>query len=196
MTTQQDDEYIKAIIARRRAEAAAQREQAEPAKSVKEAESKPKAGTRTSNEWALGIVLLIAGALGWLSGARYTLFGGVAGLNLFLEWLGLPARVPMPSGWWVLIALPLGFVYSRVETRIWHKRNAVLIKSPLFWIGWLLIVGTDVGSTWLGVRAVQDDSWYITQQLAANGWIALVWSTALTFGPEWLILGALRFIRR
>lgn len=191
MTTQQDEAYLKELIARR----LAQREAAEPAKPAKPAESKPKAAPRTSNEWALGVVLLIAGALGWLSGARYTLFGGVAGLNLFLEWIGLPARVPMPSGWWVLIALPLGFVYSRVETRIWHKRNAVLIKSPLFWIGWLLIVGTDVGSTWLGVRAVGDDSWLILRQVAANDLLALVWALVLTFTPEWLILGAIKYMR-
>lgn len=150
---------------------------------------------RTSNEYALGIVLLLAGTVGWLSGARYTLLGGVAALNLFLGWLSLPVVIPAPAGWAILIALPIGALYSQVETRVWYQRNTILMRSPLFWIGWLLIVGTDVGSTWLGVRQVAPDSWLLTKQLAANGWIALAWSIILTFAPEWLMLGAKRFLR-
>lgn len=194
MTTQQQSnaEYLKELVARREQRQAIE-QAAGPRPERKSAPAQKR--TRTSNEYALGIVLLLAGAIGWLSGARYTLMGGAAALNLFLTWLGLPVTIPAPVGWAILLALPIGVLYSQVETRVWYQRNTVLMRSPLFWIGWLLIVGTDVGSTWLGVRQVAPDSWLLTKQLAANGWIALVWSMLLTFAPEWLMLGAKRFLR-
>jgi len=159
------------------------------------ASQKAPAKPRTANEWALGAVLLISGAIGWIGGARYTLFGWVDGLNIFLSWLDLPVRVPAPAGWFVLIAIPLGLMYSRVETRIWHKRSAALMRAPLFWIGWLIIVLSDIVTTFLGVRIVDTASWQIAQQVAASLPAAAIWACALTFAPEWLILGGMKFLR-
>lgn len=152
--------------------------------------------TRSSGEWALGIVLIVFGAFGWLVSAKYTLFGWVIGVNYALTWLGLPLHVPVPVGWFVLLMVPLGIIYSRVETRIWHRRSSALMRTPLFWLGWLIIVGTDVYSTWLGVRIVSPESWTFAQQIAANVWAALFWAAFLTFVPEWAILGGVKFIRR
>ena len=131
-------------------------------------------------DWAVGVALFVFGAIGWLSGARYTLFGWVAGLNLFFSWLGLPAAVPVPAGWWVLAMVPIGLVYSRVEMQIWnaHKRHGQALI--LFAIGWLLIVITDVGSTYLGLRtSPADGAWPITQTIASKG---LVTTMTKAFG--------------
>lgn len=162
-----------------------------PTRGQERAQVRPKA-----RNVPVGVVLAIFGGALWIIGARYTLDGWVWGVNILFSWLSLPVTIPRPVSWFVLLALPLGALYSAVETGIWYRRSAAAIRSPLFWLAWLAIVGTDVFSTWLGVRNVQPDSWLLTQQVAANGWAALVWALVLTFLPEWAILGARFFLRR
>lgn len=158
--------------------------------------SESMAAARSGGEWAIGAALIIFGLLGWLSGARYTLFGWVIGLNLFLVWLGLPITVPVPTGWWILAMVPIGLVYSRVEMQVWkaHKRHGQALA--LFVVGWLLIVATDVGSTYLGVRTPPTDAWPITQSIAASAFFAFAWAALLTFVSDWLILGGWRLLRK
>ena len=149
-----------------------------------------------NGNWAVGIALLIFGVLGWLAGAKYTLFGWVAGANLFFAWIGFPVVIPVPVGWWVLAMVPIGVVYSRVEMLIWkaHKRHGQALV--LFIIGWLLVVATDVGTTYLGVRSPAPDSWPITKTIAASAFMAFVWSAVLTFVSDWLIIGGTKLLRR
>lgn len=158
---------------------------------------KPVARALSAGDWAIGVALIIFGSIGWLTGARYTLFGWVAGLNLFLSWLGLPVAVPVPSGWWILAMVPIGLVYSRVEMQVWkaHKRHGSALA--LFVIGWLLIVATDVGTTYLGVRMQPPaDAWPITQSIATSAFLAFVWAAILTFVSDWLILGGIKLLGR
>lgn len=157
---------------------------------------KPVVRHATGGEWAIGIVLIVFGLFGWLTGARYTLFGWVVGVNLFFAWLGLPITIPVPAGWWILAMVPIALVYSRVEMQIWkaHKRHGQALA--LFIIGWLLIVATDVGSTYLGVRAPQDGAWPITMTIASSALLAFGWAAVLTFASDWLILGGWKLIKR
>lgn len=150
----------------------------------------------SSGEWAISLALIVFGVIGWVTGARYTLFGWMTGLNMFLAWLGLPIAIPMPAGWWILTMIPIGLAYSRVEMQVWkaHKRQGQALA--LFALGWLLIVITDVGSTYLGVRAPQPEAWPITQTIAANTGMAFVWAAVLTFVSDWLILGGIKLIKR
>lgn len=150
----------------------------------------------SGGEWTIGIVLIVFGLFGWLTGARYTLFGWVTGLNMFLAWLGLPLIVPVPAGWWILAMAPIGLVYSHVEIQIWkaHKRRGQSLA--LFVMSWLLIVVTDVGTTYLGVRAPQPGAWQITQTIAANAGLAFAWAGVLTFASDWLIIGGWKLIKR
>lgn len=150
----------------------------------------------SSGEWAVGSALIIFGLFGWLTGARYTLLGWVTGLNMFLTWLGLPASVPTPTGWWILAMIPIGLIYSRVEMQIWkaHKRHGQALA--LFIVSWLLIVATDVGSTYLGVRTPPVDAWQITRTIAASGGLAFLWAAVLTFASDWLIIGGWKLIGR
>jgi hypothetical protein len=155
-----------------------------------------KAPRKGGSEWAVGTALIIFGSIGWMTGSRYTLFGWVTGLNMFFAWLGLPLMVPMPIGWWILTMIPIGLVYSRVEMQVWkaHKRRGQSLA--LFAVSWLLIVATDVGTTYLGVRMPPADAWPITQSIAAStGW-AFLWATILTFASDWLIIGGVKLIKR
>ncbi len=157
---------------------------------------RPPARRRSGGDRALGLALLTFGIIGWSTGARYTLFGWVVGLNLFFSWMGLPVRVPTPTGWWILAMIPIAVMYSRVEMQIWHAHQRRGQALALFVIGWLLIVATDVGSTYLGVRSPQPGAWPITRTVAANGALAFLWAAVLTFVSDYLILGGWRLVKR
>lgn len=150
----------------------------------------------SGGDWAIGITLIVFGVIGWLSGARYTLFGWVIGLNMFFAWLGLPIVLPTPQSWWILIALPIGIVYSRVEMQALSIRSRHGSALARFTIGWLLIVFTDVFTTYLGVRSPAPGAWPITQTIASSAALALIWASILTFVSDWLILGGLKFFKR
>lgn len=177
---------------RRRMRPSPARRYTEDAQPAEKAQPRP---PKAQSDWALGLTLLAFGGLAWLGSAKYTLIGWIVGLNTTLAWLGLPLRVPEVAGWFVLLAVPLGVVYSRVETRVWRGGGG-LMRSPLFWLGWVVIVATDVGSTYLGVRTPPADAWPITMQIASSQGVAFVLSLLLTFIPEWMLIGAKLFLKR
>jgi hypothetical protein len=143
------------------------------------------------------IALAIIGGLLWLAGAKYTLLGWIAGLNWFLGWLELPARVPPPTGWYMLLMIPLGLLYSLVEIkRPWNYRNKQPEKVALYWLIWSALVASDIGSTFAGVRDPGPSAWPITLQVASSIPIAGAWSAILTFVPEWMVGGARKLLRR
>lgn len=148
----------------------------------------------SGNLWALGIVLFVFGGLGWIAGGKYTVEGWVVALNMFARWIGIDQQLSVPRGWWLVAAVALsGVVYSRVELLAWRK-NAQ--RLPTFWIGWVLIVLTDVGSTLLGVLNPAQDAAPVFHQLAAMLPAAVFWALVLTAAPEYLILGAWKIFRR
>jgi hypothetical protein len=144
---------------------------------------------------ALAIVLLIFGALAWIVGGKYTVEGWTDWMSRFGQWIGLvSAPVDPPRGWFLVgLVIALGALYSLVELLVWR---ASARRLPLFWIGWLPIVGSDVGSTLFGLVSVRADDPLILQQLAAAWPIALVCAIILTFLPEWMIVGGLKILRR
>lgn len=142
---------------------------------------------------ALSIVLLLFGGIGWIAGGKYTVEGWVVALNMFGRWIGLAQGIPMPRGWVLVIAVVVvSVIYSRVELLAWRKQAQ---RLPTFWIGWVLIVLTDVGSTLLGVLNPAPDAAPVFQQLAATVPAAILWSIILTAAPEYLILGGYRLLR-
>jgi len=144
--------------------------------------------------YALAIVLFVFGGLGWLAGGKYTVEGWVVALNMFAQWIGIEQQLSVPRGWWLVGAVAVsGVVYSRVELLAW--RNTVH-RMPSFWIGWVLIVLTDVGSTLLGVLNPAPDAAPIFHQLAMIAPAAIIWAVILTAAPEYLILAAWRLLRR
>ena len=84
-------------------------------------------------------------------------------------------------------------VYSRVE--LLALRSTVQ-RMPTFWISWVLIFLTDVGSTFFGVVSPAPDAAPVFHQLAVLWPLAIVWALVLTLLPEYLILGAIRLFKR
>lgn len=160
------------------------------------ANGRPVARARAGSDWAIGMTLIFFGSIGWLAGARYTLFGWVTGLNMFLAWIGLPLVLPVPTSWWVLLMFPLGVVYSRVEMQVWtaHRRHGQALA--LFIVGWLIIVFTDVFTTYLGVRSPAPDAWPVVQTVAALPLLSFAWACVLTFVSDWIIIGGAKLLRR
>lgn len=161
----------------------------EPIKPEVPAQSKPRGGL-----FALAIVLFVFGAIGWIAGGKYTVEGWIIALNMFGRWVGVAAPIAQPRGW-PLVALIVisGIMYSRVELLMW--RNTVQ-RMPSFWIAWLLIIVSDVGSTFVGVISPPADAAPTLITLAAMPAFAFVWALVLTFMPEYLLVSAWRLLRR
>ena len=153
---------------------------------------------RPRGSLAAALALFMFGALGWAAGGKYTTEGWIIWLNLFLGWLGIPARVPTLQGAGFILAALLAYVYSEVEVRHRPVRRVGKSRqvSPLpIIVLWLLIVGTDAGSTFQGVSSPARDAWTLTKEVAGQPLLAGTWSLILTFGPEWLILAGIRVLR-
>lgn len=144
-----------------------------------------------------GAVLIVVGALLWLAGCRYTLMGWHTGVNWFLAWMGLSEQLPPIIGRGVFLALPIGLMYSLVELRRpWTYRAKERDAVALYWIVWGLIVVSDVGSTFLGVRTPGADASMLALQVAASAPVASAWALILTFTPEWFIVGGTKLLWR
>lgn len=197
MTTQQDEAYLKELIARR----LAQREAAEPAKP---AESKQKAAPKSKATWALGLTLLAFGGIGWLFGGSFTLDGWISWINSVLAIVRLPLAIPEAQGLWRLLFIPLAVIYSRVETKhrpVWRdSQGRWHFETPIFWVGFLLITLTDIGSTAVGLQNTNPAAWGVLEPtvswiIASGGRVGSV-ATVLTFAPEWLILSGIWLLKR
>ncbi len=157
-----------------------------------------------TNAQALGLALLAFGAIGWLIGAKYSLIGWHGWINGFLAWIGLPLAIPLVRDWGWLAVLPIGLIYSRVEVshRPFVRRGWRLTQLAPWphWLGWSLIVATDVGSTYAGAKQPSVDLWGglypAMAQIAAHAGLLVAWSIGLTFLPESLILSGKKLLRR
>ena len=151
-------------------------------------------------QWSVGLALLAFGAPAWVVGGRYTVEGWAIWLNRLAGWLGIPEQLAAPAGWALLgWVAALGLIYSRVEVahRPWSRASGRwVLAAPLAWVAWVLVVGTDLGTTYEGLiapPAAGADAWRI--DLAASEGAAGVAAILLTFGPEWLILGAWKLLK-
>jgi hypothetical protein len=163
----------------------------EPLKDGQRVTQPPRVGAENI---ALAAALLFFGGLAWVAGGKFTVEGWADWLSRIGAWLGVEGALEAPRGW-VLIGLTLavGLVYSFVELRV---RSSAARHSPLFWLAWLPLVATDVGSTYVGLRATPDTAPLIIQQIAASWVLSALVTAVLTFTPEYMVIGALRLLRR
>lgn len=138
--------------------------------------------------WPAGIAAILFGVPLWLVGAFYTLQGWVMGLNLVTAAIHLPAHIPLPTGWWVLLFIPLGLLYSWVEIHRPTRASAAWV------VAYLLVILSDLATTYLSVTAA--DATTISRWAAATIWASFIWAAILTFAPEWLMIGGVRLIRK
>ncbi|HEU5013934.1 MAG TPA: hypothetical protein VFT66_15545 [Roseiflexaceae bacterium] len=148
--------------------------------------------------WPAGLLMLGFGAPLWVWGAKYSMDGWIIGLNMLLEnILHVAVRIPQPGGWWMLIIVPLGILYSFVEVKVrprWGAPWRVLIAMTVLF---LLAHGSDLGTTFAGVTAAPGaGAWPLTTWVATHFYVAALWAIILTYLPEVLILVGMSFIVR
>lgn len=143
-----------------------------------------------------GIAALMFGIPLWFVSARYSLDGWVMAINVAAKHVGLPLVIPVITGWWSLLLVPLGLVYSLVEVK--YNPFRYLKKSPaiglVFLATWLFIHGTDLGTTFLSATMLHADAWEVSTWIAQHLVIAVLWSIFLTYLPERLIMAGSKWI--
>jgi hypothetical protein len=153
---------------------------------------------RTSPIWPLGVVALLVGGILWPLGARYSLEGWIYTLNILLGLTRLPVAIPMPAGWWWLLFVPLGVLYSTVEIRVQFGPPPSWEHVPSWLLAMLLLLfvhGTDIGSTFAGYLFPPAGSWAIHTWAAGDGrWALGLWATVLTYLPERAVMYGLRWV--
>jgi hypothetical protein len=137
-------------------------------------------------------MLLLFGVPLWLVGSRYTLDGWLTALGWLLAWLGIPVTIPdMRWGFFIGGMALLGLGYSYVEIR----RRPGPQTDALLWAIWLVVIATDVGSTFFGFRGEQTSEWPLMAWMAETWPVAAVVAAVLTFLPEWFITGGWKHLR-
>lgn len=148
----------------------------------------PRAKSARSALWPVGVAALLFGGPLWLIGASYSLIGWILGLNLVSAAARLPFVLPQPRGWWILLFIPLGLLYSYVEVH--HPSRTSVLRILVF----VLIILSDLVTTYLSVTAA--DATTVSRWAAQTFWAAGIWTAILTFLPEYLILGGMKLMRR
>lgn len=136
-----------------------------------------------------GLLMILFGLPLWALGAKYTLDGAVIGINMLAAFLELPARVPAPTGWWNLLLIPVGLLFSYVESNV--RPN--LLGGPAQLLALLILLmlthGIDIYTTYLGIASLAAQSTGIGQFLNLFWWSPYVAAVVLTYLPELLIRG-------
>jgi hypothetical protein len=128
----------------------------------------------------------------WLAGAKYTLDGWLMGANLFLAWLNVPASITLTDPWVRVVGIVLiGLGYSAVEVALRPRKNGSIIWAAV----WVLLMVSDVGSTFLGVISPRAGAWPVSVWLSQTWGVALLWAVVLTIGPEQGLVRIWREIR-
>ena len=153
-----------------------------------------------AHRWELGLMLLAFALPWWAAGAKYTIDGAIWALNWFLVWLGTPAVVTRPANPWLYLLLigVVGWLFSRVEVKhlpIKRTKDRWKLAPPMVWVGFGLVAGADLGTTYLGVVNPVPDAWALSAWLAATPWAAAVWIGTTTFLPEHMIRAGWRYLR-
>jgi hypothetical protein len=143
-----------------------------------------------------GIAALMFGIPLWFVGARYTLDGWRLGVNIAALHVGLPIDIPVITGWWSLLLVPVGSIYSFVEVRynpIRFFQEYSFTVALIFLVLWGATHGTDLGSTFLSATTIQPDAWAISKWIAEHLWAATLWTVFLTYLSERLILAGIKW---
>ncbi len=149
---------------------------------------------------AVGLVALLAGAVFWLIGARYTTLGLPDVLASIFGLFRIAVRLALPSGWPFLgLTVAIGAIISAAEFGCYPRRSffarSLALGAVLLAI-WLLANGLDLASTYTGVTTPEYDSGNVALWVAATPWAAGLWTAFLTYCPELFILGGLRWLVR
>ncbi len=159
--------------------------------------SAPVTRKKTGYLWPAGIVAWLFGIPLWVIGAFYTLQGWTIGLNLVASVIHLPARAPVPGGWWVLLFIPMGLLYSYVEVKLYPRSSADdWGRWFLLFVIFAAVILSDLGTTYLSVVTPDADALLLSRWAAQTPLASGAWTIFLTFAPEWLVIGGWKLFGR
>jgi len=155
----------------------------------------------TTLHWrGVGLFSIVVGAVLWLIGARYTVLGLPTVIETIFGRFGIAVRPELPIGWPLLyLTIAIGAVISAAEFGCYPRRQffdrAIGLGVALFLI-WLTANAADLASTYTGATEITPvmtatDVWVATHQ-----WAATTWTLFLTYVPELLIFGGVRWLIR
>lgn len=144
-----------------------------------------------------GVVAFVGGLVFWPVGAMYTATGWAWLINfVVVNWLGMPALVPPPTGNTGLVAAGLvGLIYSAIELTPPSRRRFGLAAWLLVGVIWLVVIVSDVGTTFAAtVRPPTPPALPLLRWLAETWTAAAAWAILLTFTPDQAIVRGWRIM--
>lgn len=153
----------------------------------------------TTLHWrGVGIFSIVVGGVLWLIGARYTVMGLPTVIEALFGRFNIALRPELPTGWPLLyLTIAIGAIISAAEFGCYPRRrffdHAIGAGVALFLI-WLTANAADLSSTYTGVTEITpamnaNDTWVATHQ-----WAAAIWTLFLTYVPELVIIGGVRWL--
>lgn len=141
----------------------------------------------------ISLAALIIGFILWPIGARYSIDGLLWLCNQLLDFLRMGMRIPTPPVWQLYVVLaPIPLICSRVEWGLSLRS----VPGAHAGVTWLFVVGYDLATTYFGIKYPEPGAWDITRQLAQSLALSGILTAVLTFGPEWLMRGGWRALKR
>lgn len=140
---------------------------------------------------ALGIAALVFGLCLWIPGAHYQLDGWTLIANKLLAMVRSGIELPLAQGWWALLLVPCGVLYSIGERRYLPLRKAAgrwrfLGLSVL--AVWALVNGSDLFSAYTGIVNPPKDAGEWARWTAATPWAAIAWTLIVVYIGDMLIV--------
>jgi hypothetical protein len=145
-------------------------------------------GPGRSPNWLIGLPLLAFGIPLWILAAKTTVDGWVAALNWFVGLFRIAPIIGALNGWlYIGLAAGIGLLYSKIEMHIpFSKANPRPDTFSVF--GWVILVISDVASTFFGLYPARADMVDVQTQIAHNLVFALIIAIIGTFLPDWMAL--------
>lgn len=142
----------------------------------------------------LALLAVAIAVPGWVRGARYTVEGWAIVVQVVLDILTLPVRVRVPAGSTLaILVLAAGAAYSVAEVFARPRQSWLRLgvgTLALLVLLWLVLIGTDIGTTVIGVLNTPPTAWTAEQWIAARPPAAALYGFFLTFYPETLTVFA------
>lgn len=149
----------------------------------------------------VALFALLIGIPFWLEGARFTRDGGITAINWICERFGTPWRVPELSWQASIIAMTLvGLAYTYIELGrqpvrlprnlrkdFLHFEKWRFERSWEVWAVWIILVVTDVGTTYIGARNPDPSGLSIIRDIAAASATLAAYAILITFIPDRMI---------
>jgi hypothetical protein len=164
--------------------------------------------TYSRSGWRIvGFLALLFAIPAWLEGARFTRDGWIAFIDGLLGRLGIPYQIPSLP-WWVglVLMVVLGKIYGHIEMDRWPIRrpqgwsnffNFALwhVERWEVWVVFLIVILSDVGTTYIGARNNDPNDIQFLVQLAQNGTQLAIYAILVTFVPDRLARWGWRKLR-